>query len=59
MSDRRSQFVVEIMKKLNSILGIETKLSTSFYSQTDDQTERMNQELEQYLRFFIDYRQKD
>ena len=59
MSDRGSQFVVEIMKKLNSILGIETKLSTSFHSQTDGQTERMNQELEQYLRFFIDYRQKD
>ena len=25
----------------------------------DGQTERMNQELEQYLRFFVDYRQKD
>jgi len=59
VSDRGSQFVVEMIKKLNSILGIETKLSTSFHSQTDDQTERMNQELEQYLRFFIDYRQKD
>jgi len=25
----------------------------------DGQMERMNQELEQYIRFFIDYRQKD
>jgi len=41
------------------MLGIETKLLTVFYPQTDRQTERMNQELEQYLRFFIDHRQKD
>ena len=40
------------------MLGIETKLSTSFHPQTDGQTERMNQELEQYLQFFVDYRQK-
>jgi len=41
------------------MLGIETKLSMAFYSQTDGQTEQMNQELEQYLRFFVDHRQKD
>jgi len=31
----------------------------SFYSQTDWQTVRMNQELEQYLRFFVNYKQKN
>ena len=41
------------------MLGIETKLSTLFYFQTNSQTERINQELEQYLRFFVDHRQKD
>jgi len=46
------------MKELNCMLGIETKLSTAFYPQTNGQMERMNQELEQYLRMFIDHRQE-
>jgi len=57
--DRRPQFVVDLTKELNQMLRIETKLPTVFYLQTDSQIERMNQELEQYLRFFIDHRQKD
>jgi len=59
MSDRGPQFAAEMMKELNSMLGIKTKLSTSFYPQMDGQMERINQELEQYLRFFVDHRQKD
>ena len=49
ISDRRPQFVVKLMKKLNKMLGIEIKLSISFYLQTDGQTERINQKLKQYL----------
>ena len=59
MSDRGPQFAVELTKELNRMLGIKTKLSTVFYSQMDGQTECMNQKLEQYLWFFVDYRQKD
>ena len=59
VSDRELQFVAEMTKELNTMLGIETKLSTAFHSQTDSQIERINQELEQYLRFFIDYKQKN
>ena len=59
VSDRGLQFAAELTKKLNRMLEIKTKLLTSFYSQTDGQIERMNQELEQYLRFFIDHKQKN
>jgi len=46
------------MKELNNLLGIQMKLSTAYHPQTDGQTERVNQELEQYLRVFIDHRQE-
>jgi len=59
VSDRGPQFVAELTKKLNRMLGIRTKLSTTFHPQTDGQMEQMNQELEQYLQFFIEHRQKD
>jgi len=49
ISDRGPQFTAGIIKKLNCMLGIKTKLLTTFHPQTDSQMERMNQELEQYL----------
>ena len=33
--DRRPQFTAELMKELNELLGIKTKLSTVFHLQTD------------------------
>jgi len=47
-----------LMRELNGILGIQSKLSMAFHPQTDGQTKRINQELEQYLRMFIDHRQE-
>ena len=58
ISDWGPQFVVGIIRELNRMLGIKSKLSTAFYPQTDRQTERINQELKQYLRMFINYRQE-
>ena len=57
--DRGPQFAAKLTKELNRMLGIETRLLMAFHPQTNRQTERMNQELEQYLGFFMDYRQKD
>ena len=59
VSDRGHQFVAELTKELNQMLGIEMKLLMVFHPQTNRQIERMNQELEQYLRFFVEHRQKD
>jgi len=58
ISDRGPQFAAGLIQELNKILGIESKMSTVFYSQIDRQTERVNQELEQYLRMFIDHIQE-
>jgi len=58
VSDRGVQFAAGMMKELNYLLGIQTKLSTAYHPQTNGQTERINQELEQYLRVFIDHRQE-
>jgi len=41
------------------MVGIKKKLSMAFHPQIDEQTECMNQELEQYLWFFVDHRQKN
>ena len=46
VSDRGHQFVAELTKELNQMLGIEMKLLMVFHPQTDRQIERMNQELE-------------
>ena len=59
VSDREPQFAKNLTKELNRMLRIKTRLLISFHSQINRQTEQMNQELEQYLMFFINYRQKD
>ena len=58
ISDRGPQFAVEVIKELNKILEIKTKLSMVYYPQIDGQMEKINQELEQYLYMFINHRQE-
>ena len=53
VSDRGPQFVAEFTKELYRLLGIELATSTAYHPQTDGQTERVNQELEQYIRLFV------
>ncbi len=45
ISDRGPQFVFFVWKNLCQCLGIEQKLSTMHYLQTDGQTERINAQL--------------
>jgi len=59
ISDRGLQFVVELIKKLNEMLKIETKLLIAFHLQMNKQMERTNKELEQYLRMYINHRQEN
>jgi len=59
ISDREPQFAAGLIRELNKILRIETKLSTAYHPETDGQIERTNQELEQYLRMYVNYRQNN
>jgi hypothetical protein len=59
ISDRGSVFVSEFTRELSTLLGIKIAASTAYHPQTDGQTERVNQEIEQYLRLFVNHRQDD
>jgi hypothetical protein len=55
ISDRGVQFSAELFQEWCRLLGIESTMSTAYHPQTDGQTERVNQTLEQYLRCYVDY----
>jgi len=59
VSDRGSEFTSSFWRSLCKLLNIHQALSTAFHPQTDGQTERVNQSLEQYLRNFTNYQQSD
>ena len=59
ISDRGPQFVSEFTRELYRLLGIQLATTTAYHPQADGQTERVNQELEQYLRVFVSERQDD
>jgi hypothetical protein len=50
MSDRGPQFTAQFWKSLHASMGTELNYSTAFHPQTDGQTERVNQVLEDLLR---------
>ena len=59
VSDRGSLFTSKFWSHLCYYLSIRLGYSTAFHPQTDGQTERQNQTLEQYLRGFVNYQQDD
>jgi transposase InsO family protein len=58
-SDRGPQFASKFWARLFELLGAKINLSSAYHPQTDGQSERVNQVLEQYLRCFIDHQQSN
>ena len=56
-SDRGPQFASKFMKEFTKVLGIKRQLLTAYHSQTDGQTERINQEIGTFLQHYMNYQQ--
>ncbi len=59
ISDRGPQFTSHFWKRFQELLGVDLHLSTAYHPESDGQTERVNQVLEQLLRCFVNYQQDD
>jgi hypothetical protein len=59
VSDRGTQFTSRFSSALLELCGVKSNKSTAFHPQSDGQTERVNQVLEQYIRIFCGYQQDD
>ena len=55
VSDRGPQFAANFTKELWKGLGITLALSMAYHPQTDGETKRVNQEIEQFLQVFCNY----
>jgi transposase InsO family protein len=59
ISDRDKLFKSRYWKTLIAELGGKVKMSTAYHPETDGQTERTNQTLEQYLRHYVNQKQNN
>ncbi len=59
ISDRDSQFISILWKSLCKRLSISLWLFIVYHSQINDQSERVNQNVKRYLRFFCSYMQNN
>jgi len=55
--DHDPQFVNKYIKSLFDLLGIKQNASTAFHPITEGQTERINQDIEEYLHIFVNQQQ--
>jgi len=59
VSDRGTQFTAKFTRRLLELVEVKGNRSTAYHLQSDGQTERTNQTMEQYLRVYCDYHQDD
>jgi Chromo (CHRromatin Organisation MOdifier) domain len=59
ISDRDPRFTAQLAKELCRLLDIKQNISTVYHPQTDGQSERSNQWLEQYVQIYTNYQQMD
>jgi transposase InsO family protein/predicted aspartyl protease len=59
VSDRGTQFTSNLWKRVCQLLGVVRRVSTAFHPETDGSTERMNQNVEKYIRTFSNWAQDD
>jgi hypothetical protein len=59
ISDCDTRFTGKFMRELCRLLGIQQNMSTAYHPRTDGQSERSNQWVEQFFRFYIDEDQKN
>jgi transposase InsO family protein len=58
-TDWGPQFASQVIREIHKALSIKTSISTAYHPQSNGQTERINQELEAYIRHFVSHRQDD
>ena len=57
LSDRSLQFMLKFIEEFTKALGTTRQLLIAYYSQTDGQTEWINQEMGTFLWYYINYQQ--
>ncbi|ESK83532.1 retrotransposon nucleocapsid protein [Moniliophthora roreri MCA 2997] len=59
ISDRDPRFAAMVFQETMKLLGVKHAMSTAYHPQSDGETERVNQEIEIYLRMFCSKEQTE
>ena len=59
ISDKNTWFKLKFWQTLTALKKIKTKMSTTEHSQMNDQIEKLNQIMKQYLKCYVNYQQNN